>query len=139
LSGIEVKVSVAQLIEFKHSHRCVEGPTISDLAGNVLSHQAMNDALLKVLEELFDTHQKPSSIPDKETMRKIIQVYRLLQRTSDMQALEQKVGQSDIDVVYPWKALECANGKMPQRPIWQHYAKLELLLGPFLLLSTWAM
>jgi hypothetical protein len=49
----------------------MEGPAISDLAGNVLSHWAMNGMLLKVLEELFNTHRElfPSSIPDKETRK----------------------------------------------------------------------
>jgi hypothetical protein len=139
-SGIDVRSSVARLIEFKRARGDVNGPAISDLAGNVLSHGAMNDSLLEVLEELFGTHRElfPVSIPDKETLRQRVQVYRTLRRTSDTQALEMKVGQTDIDVVNRWKSLERADGNRPQRPMRQYYAELELLLGPFLR-YTWAM
>ncbi len=55
-----------------------------------------------------------------------------------MSALEQKVGQSDIDLVNHWKALERLDENRPHRPMRQHYAELELLLGPFLRYA-WAM
>jgi hypothetical protein len=139
-SGIEVKTSLLRLIEFKRTRGCVVGPAISDLAGNVLSHRALNDSLLEILEELFDNHREmfPPSVADKETLRMRVQVYRTLRRTSDTRALEQKVSQSDIDVVNRWKLLERADGNRPHRPMRQHYAELELLLEPFLR-YTWAM
>ena len=139
-SGINVIVSIQRLIEFKRTRGCVDGPAISDLAGNVFSHRALNDSLLEVLEELFDSHRElfPPSISDKEVLGTRVQVYQTLRRTSDTRALEQKVGQSDIDVVNRWKALERADGNIPHCPMQQHYAKLELLLGPFLR-YTWAM
>jgi hypothetical protein len=139
-SGIDVKSSVARLIEFKRSRGHVDGPAISDVSGNVLSHQALNDSLLEVLEELFDSHRElfPPSIPDKETLRQRVQVYRTLRRTSDTRALNQKVSTSDINVVNRWQAVERADGNRPHRPMRQHYAELELLLGPFLR-YTWAM
>jgi hypothetical protein len=139
-SGIDVKASLTRLIKFKKLQGHEDGPAISDLNGRVLSHRALNDSLLETLEELFGTHQElfPASIPDVETLRKRVQVYRTLRRTSDTRALEQKVGQSDIDVVNRWKALERADGNRPHRPMRQHYAKLELLIGPFLR-YTWAM
>jgi hypothetical protein len=133
-SGIEVKASLERLIEYKHSQGFVNGPAISDTAGRVLTHRSMNDLLLDILEELFDSHKElfPASIPDKETLRMRIQVYRTLQRTSDTRALEMKVGRNDIDVVNRWKTLEQADGNRPHRPMRQHYAELELLIGPFL-------
>jgi hypothetical protein len=72
------------------------------------SHRALNDSFLDSLEDLFDTHRElfPVSIPDKETLRKRVQVYRTLRQTSDTWALEEKVGQTDIDVINHWKALE---------------------------------
>ncbi len=94
----------------------------------------MNELLLEVLEELFDTRQElfPASILDKEMLQQRVQIYQTLHRYSFTQALEQKVVQSDIDVVNPWKALERADGSRPNRPMRQHYAELELLIGPFL-------
>jgi hypothetical protein len=133
-SGINVRASVGRLIELKKVLGHVDGPSISDLNGKVLSHQALNKSLLEVLEELFDTRRElfPASIPDKEMLRQRVQIYRTLRQTSDTRALEQKVGQSDIDVVNRWKALERADGDRPHRPMRQHYAELELLIGPFL-------
>jgi hypothetical protein len=139
-SGINVRETVSRLIEFKRSRGIIDGPAISDVAGDVLSHQALNDSLLEVLEELFDSHRElfPPSVPDKETLRRRVQVYRTLRRTSDTRALNQKVNAADIDVVNRWKSVERADGNRPHRPMRQHYAELELLLGPFLR-YTWAM
>jgi hypothetical protein len=139
-SGIDVKKSVSRLMDLKRTQGYEDGPAISDERGRVLSHRALNDSLLEVLEDLFDSDRDlfPASIPDKETLRKRIQVYRTLRRTSDTRALEQKVAQSDIDVVNRWKALERADGNRPHRPMRQHYAELELLIGPFLR-YTWGM
>jgi hypothetical protein len=139
-SGVNVKESVKRLIDFKRTRGFVNGPAISDLSGHVFTHRALNDSLLEVLEELFDSHRElfPPSIPDKGTLRQRVQVYRTLRRTSDTRALNQKISASDIDVVNRWKAVERADGNRPHRPMRQHYAELELLLEPFLR-YTWGM
>jgi hypothetical protein len=139
-SGVDVRTSVARLMDFKRARGHVSGPAISDINGRVFSHRVMNDALLEVLEELFDSHRElfPPSISSKEILRQRVQVFRTLRRTSDTRAIEKKVRQSDIDVVNRWKSLERADGNRPNRPMRQHYAELELLIGPFLR-YTWAM
>jgi hypothetical protein len=139
-SGIDVRLSLKRLMDFKRAQGFIDGPAISDLRGNILSHRSLNEGVLELLEELFETHQElfPASIVDKEVLRKRVQVYQTLRRTSDTRALEQKVAQSDIDVVNRWKALVRADGIRPHRAMRQHYAELELLLGPFLR-YTWAM
>jgi hypothetical protein len=75
-SGIDVKASVKRLIEFKRSHGHVDGPAILGVAGHIFSHQALNDSLLEVLEELFDSHRElfPPLIPNKEILRQLVQV-----------------------------------------------------------------
>jgi hypothetical protein len=134
IRNIYVRALVSHLIEFKRAQGHVDGPAISDLNGRVLSHPALNDLLCETLEELFGTHCEsfPVSIPDQETLRKRIQIHRTLCQTLDTRALEQKAGQSDIDMVNRWKALEQADGSRPCRSMRQHYAELELLIGPFL-------
>jgi hypothetical protein len=118
----------------------IDGPAISDMNGHVLSHRVLNDSPLEVLEEVFNSHRElfPPLIPDKETMQQRVQVYRTLCRTSDIRVLNQKVSSTDIDVVNCWKAVKCADGNRPHWPMRQHYAKLELFLGPFLC-YTWTM
>jgi hypothetical protein len=129
--GNKYGASVGRLISFKKDQGHVDGPAISDVNGRVLSHQALNESLLEVLE---DTRREMflASIPDKEMLQQRVQIYQTLRRTSDTRAPEQKVGQSDIDVVNRWKALERADGNRPHHPMRQHYAELELLIGSFL-------
>ncbi len=119
---------------FKKSIRQVTGPAISDIKGNIYSSRSLNDAFLEILEDLFDTNRElfPSSIEDKETLRKRIQAFRTFRRTSDSIAIDEGVSPTDIDVINRWQAVEKAKGSRPSRPMRQHYAELELLLRPFL-------
>ena len=55
-----------------------------------------------------------------------------LSKTSDTRALEVAVRKDDVDIVNRWKTIEATQGSRPSRPMRQHYAQLELLLGPFL-------
>jgi hypothetical protein len=139
-SGIEIRASLERLMASKASQGFTTGPAISDLRGRILSHRSLNDSLMEILEELFETHRElfPVSITEKEMLRKRVQVYRTLRRTSDTRAIDKKVSKSDIDVVNRWKSLERADGNRPHRAMRQHYAELELLFGPFLR-YTWAM
>jgi hypothetical protein len=84
-SGVDVQTSVARLMEFKQAPGHVSGPAISDINGRVFLQRVMNDALLEVLEELFESHRElfPPSISSKEILRQRVQVFRTLRRTSD--------------------------------------------------------
>jgi hypothetical protein len=139
-SGINVKASLDHLMTFKASLGFRTGPAISDIRGQILSNSSLNDSLLEILEVFFDSHRElfPASVTDKEMLRKRVQVYRTLRRTSDTRAINKRIGQADIDVVNRWNSLESADGNRPHRPMRQHYAELELLIGPFLR-YTWGM
>jgi hypothetical protein len=139
-SGITVRKSLKRLLDYKRSIGQVRGPAISDLGGRIYDSRALNDAFLEILEDLFDTARDlfPASIEDKEILRKRVQAYRTFRRTSDSIAIEEKVAQTDIDVVNRWQTVEKAAGSRPNRPMRQHYAELELLLKPFLR-YTWVM
>jgi hypothetical protein len=99
----------------------------------------MNNALLEVLEDIFDSQRElfPASLTDKETLRQQYQAFRTLRRTSDTRALELGVAQPDIDLVNHWKTVEKADSR-PNRPMRQWYAEFGLLIAPFLC-YTWAM
>jgi hypothetical protein len=133
-SGIQVREKLKRLLAFKKSIGQVTGPAISDITGKIYSSRSLNDAFLEILEDLFDTNRElfPSSIEDKETLRKRIQAFRTFRRTSDSIAIDEGVSPTDIDVINRWQAVEKAKGSRPSRPMRQHYAKLELLLRPFL-------
>jgi hypothetical protein len=60
----------------------------------------MNDALLEVLEDIFDNHRDlfPPTINTRESLCQKYQAFRTLRWTSDMRALEKKVAQPDISI-----------------------------------------
>jgi hypothetical protein len=133
-SGIKVAETVSRLIELKQSQGFIDGPAISDTRGRVFSTKTLDDALVEVLEEVYDTNPEmfPPDISNKESLPKHYQVFRSLRRTSDTRAIEKKVSQVDIDVVNRWQTVERAKGKRPNMPMRQHYAQLDLLIEPFL-------
>jgi hypothetical protein len=67
-------------MEFKRNQGHTNGLAISDPGRRVLSHRALNDLLLEVLKDFFDTQRElfPAAILDKETLQKRVQVYRTL-------------------------------------------------------------
>jgi hypothetical protein len=139
-SGIRIADSVKRLIEFKARNGFTSGPAISDFSGYIYDTSDMTDALIEVLEDVFENHRDlfPASITDKEMLRKKYQAFRTLRRTSDTRALELGVAQPDIDLVNRWKTVEKADGSRPNRPMRQWYAEFGLLIAPFLR-YTWAM
>lgn len=139
-SGIQVERSLKRLMTKKQALGFVDGPAISTLRGQVATTRALDDTFLEVLEELYETsrHLFPPHVKTVEDLRSKYQGFRSFRRTSDTRAIEKKVGQTDIDVVNRWKAVERAKGGRPAGPMRQHYADLSLLIEPFLR-YTWAM
>ena len=90
--------------------------------------------LIKVLVDCYQEERVlfPADMDNEEKLRDSYQCFRTFRRTSDTRALEKKVSDSDMDIVNRWKAVETAAGRVPGRSMRQHYAQLELLLGPFL-------
>jgi len=133
-SNIDVKSILQRLIEAKRNLGFAQGPAISDVHGNVLSASFLNDCLHDLLCEIFDDKSSlfPGSVTSKDTIRERYQCFRSFRRASDTRALELKVDKNDVDIVNRWRTVEEAQGKRPSRPMRQHYAQFELLLGPFL-------
>jgi hypothetical protein len=100
--GVQVEASLKRLMDFKARKGFKTGPAISDLQGQVFEPKALNDALLKILEDLFDYHRElfPALIStSKEMLLQKYQAFWTLRRTSDTRALEVKVAHPDIDLV----------------------------------------
>ena len=87
-------------------------------------------------ELLVDIYAVDRSLfpPSMETPEMIIESYKCLRtfrRTSDTRALEEKVDQTDIDIVNKWEHMGLMKRKTSQ-PMRQHYAQFELLVKPFI-------
>jgi hypothetical protein len=139
-SGIDVKKSIDQLIGLKKNQSRILGPAISGTSGVIFASQTMDDALHKVLEDLFVTNRSlfPATIEDVEQVLERYQLFRSFWRSSDTRALDQRVAESDIDIVNRWAAVEKAKGRRPGQSMRNYYADITLLILPFLR-YTWAM
>jgi hypothetical protein len=139
-SGIDVKKSIDDLLRLKKSQGRISGPAISDEAGIIFGARAMDDALHEILEDLFVTKRSlfPATIEDVEELRKRYQVFRSFRRSSDTRALDQRVAETDIDIVNRWASVEKAKGRRPGQAMRNYYADVTLLILPFLR-YTWAM
>lgn len=133
-SKIRVHAWVTRLMECKVNRGFVNGPLFSDWEGKVLTTGSLDRMLVEILEELFVEKPKlfPPSVKAKEDISDAYQVYRSIRRSSDSRALEQKVSESDIDIVNRWQKVEKAQGSRPTLQMKYHYASVEILLEPFL-------
>jgi hypothetical protein len=126
---------VIKLINIKESFGQTHGPAVSDHQGKIFTTGHLDFRLVSVLEEIFDENIElfPSNIrANKDELGNSYQVFRTLRRSSDTRAIEQNVSRNDIDTVNRWHGTEQASGNRPHRPMYQHYAQVDLLTKPFL-------
>ncbi len=57
VTGLRIRESVARLMSWKAKQGFMDGPAISDLKGDLLSSRFIDDSLLEVLEDLFESNQ----------------------------------------------------------------------------------
>lgn len=113
-----------------------DGPSIPDEAGKLIEPSEIDEILTELLficyQEDRNVFPVPVDLDTEEKLRDIYQSLRTFRRTSDTRALEKKINKLKIDIVSIWKALESVDGRWPGWSMRQHYAQLELLVGPFL-------
>jgi hypothetical protein len=134
-SGILVQQWIEELIHMKERYGQTTGPAISDTRGVILSTQHLDFRLVSTLEEIFDSEPElfPAKIRlNKEEIGTSYQVFRSLRRASDTRAIEQNVLKTDIDMINRWHSIEQSKGNRPFRPMYQHYAQVELLVKPYI-------
>jgi hypothetical protein len=103
LSSVDVVGSLKCLIGLKERSGLRSGPAISNLSGRIYKPLDMNDALLEVLEDLFDNHHElfPAPVKNKELLRNMYQAFRTLRCISNTRAIKMN----------RWKTVEKADGK----------------------------
>jgi hypothetical protein len=127
-------------MDLKSAKGFVDGPAISDIRGRAYSTREMSEALVEVLEDLFDTDRAlfPADITAKEILRNRYQAFRTFRKTSDTRGAESDVSSSDVDIVNRWESVEKAQGRRAAMPMRLHYTQIDVILKPFLR-YTWAM
>ena len=132
-SGINVEYTLRRLMELKHHQRLSSGPAISDSNGLLLSTKELDRMMHEVLVDLYSMDRTlfPPSMDAPETIVESYKCFRTFRRTSDTRAIEEKVDQTDIDIVNKWEHMGLTKRKTSQ-PMRQHYAQFELLVKPFI-------
>ena len=133
-SGINIREIIGRLIKEKAVLGFKNGPAISNDVGKLMESSEIYEMLVELLLSCYreDKSFFRADMDTEEKLRESYQCFRTFRRTSDTRALEKKVSKSNMDIVNRWKAVETAAGRVPSRSMRQHYAQLELLLGPFL-------
>ena len=133
-SGIDVRRVLRRLIHAKTNLGLRDGPAISGETGKLLESSELDEMSPKLLMEFHSENREffPLNMDTQENTRNNYHCFRTFRRTSDTRALEIKVHESDIDIVNRWKAVETVKGSRPGCVMRQHYAQLDLLMGPFL-------
>jgi predicted solute-binding protein len=87
-----------------------------------------------LLQEIYSESPElfPKSISDADQIADKYFIFRSYRRGSDTRALNERVKIEDIQTVNRWKQHEKAGAKRPNLQMHQHYADLQMLLGPFL-------
>ena len=100
-SGINVKHCIERLIQIKKEEGQVQGPAISDHQGYLVSTQTLDKYLHEVLMELYEEHVSlfPPTIQSVEEIVPQYHCYRTFRRSSDTRALEEKINETDINVI----------------------------------------
>lgn len=133
-SAIDIFRWVDKIMNAKMRRGQRDGPLFSDWDGKVLSTETLDKCLVELLEELYhdDSSLLPAAVKNRDEIVDHYQVYRSIRRSSDTRAIEQKVADSDIDIVNRWQKVEKAHGSRPNFQMKQHHAEVEILLEPFL-------
>ena len=84
-AGIRVKESVRRLLALKAAQGFKDGPAISDEEGVLLATHVMDEAMIKVLEEIYEDKRElfPKKITTVNDLKGMYQVFRSLRRSSD--------------------------------------------------------
>ena len=135
-SGINVKYCLERLMNIKKEEGHITGPAISDNQGYLLSTQNLDKLLHEMLMDLYEINPSlfPPSINSNEDIVAHYHCFRTFRRSSDTRALEEKVSETDINIVNRWDQRRGGKGANVKRrgPMNQYYAQFDLLLKPFL-------
>ena len=121
-------------MQSKEALGLTSGPAISDSRGFLLPSWDIDTMFHDLLNELFemDSSLSPPTVTSTEEVIDNYQVNRTLRLTTNTRALEEKVGEEDINLVSKWEQRGVGKKKLTAQPMKHHYAQFDLLLQPFM-------
>jgi hypothetical protein len=121
-SGLKIGVWVERLIKTKKAHSQIRGPAFSNHSGRRLSQQWVEMEVLNGLHWIQSKYL--------ELIHKDLNVYeeygisRSFHRVATTHARNQKVTESDIDIINRWRKVEGGQGRRPKLRMQDHYSKI---------------
>ena len=134
-SGINVRRIIFRLLLEREDAGFTEGPGISNYYGILYTTNEIDKILQEILEECYDEDPLlfPPDIKSSSDILESYHCFRSLRKASDIQALEMRVSQADINCVNPWGQDQRNTHELKLKfPMRQHYSQPELLIQPFL-------
>ena len=124
-----------RLLTLKSAHGYKDGPAISDEDGVLLPTHVIDEAIIKMLEDIYAEKRElfpKEKLTSVNYLRGTYQVFRSLRRASDSYVLNKKLSPTDIDLVNRWEGIEKARGQRPERVMRYHYSNVVLMVKLFL-------
>ena len=134
-SGIEIRKFLHDLIKIRSLEGRQNGPAICSPKGIQWNTTHANEILHRMLISIFEVSPElfpPTVIKSENDIKEKYHLYRSFRRASDSRALNQGVGQTDIQVVNRWHKIEQAKGCKPSFNMPQYYAQASELIDCFL-------
>jgi len=132
-SGLEFGRWVSRLADAKQMQGLTHRPAFSDDRGNVIDPRWVE---MEILDRFRAIQEKDSAI-----IKSDVQVYeeygisRSFRRGATTEARNQKVSDSDINLMNRWRNFEKAGGKRPRMRMQDHYSDTALLIPSLLCFS----
>ena len=132
-SGLKIGVWVEGLIKTKRAHFQLRGPAFSDRASWHLSPLWVE---MEISDRLHWIQSKnPELIPKELNVYEEYRISQSFRRGATTHARNQKVGESDIDIINWWCKVEGAQGHRPKLRMQDHYSKIRQLVPSLLRFS----
>jgi hypothetical protein len=125
-SGLEFGRWVARLADAKRMQGLTHGPAFSSERGEVVDPRWIE---MEILDRLRAIQERDSSV-----IKEDVQVYeeygisRSFRRGATTEARNQRVSESDINLMNRWRNFEKAGGKRPRMRMQDHYSDITLMI-----------
>jgi hypothetical protein len=129
-SGLEIEIWVQRLAWAKRVQGITHGPAFSKKAGQVLDSRWLEMEILDRFARIQQLHTEV--IPADVQVYEEYGISRSFRRGSTTEARNQKVSESDIDLMNWWRNFEAARGKRPRMRMQDHYSDIKQMV-PLLL------
>ena len=127
-SGVHIRRVIEILMKLREDYKITSSWLFTDLNGQKVSFEIMNDIVLEKLEELKENDHENRLGLSRFTIREDFSINRSFRRGSSTTAQINNVPSEIIELMNRWKKFERAKGRRAKMSMMETYADIELLL-----------